>query len=63
MASINSSCLGLVGSVSDWFFKHEQHLAVAVGVKRGECRAGKEYLASIRTAVGAGLGLRFVQNH
>lgn len=45
------------------FFEHEQHLAVAVGVKRGMGKEGKESLVAIRTAVGAGPGLNFVQNH
>ena len=43
-------------------FEREQHLAVAVGVKRGMGKEGKESFVAIKTAVGAGPGLNFVQN-
>lgn len=45
------------------FLNHEQHLAVAVEVKRGLHREGKESLVAIRNVVRAGPGLNFVQSH
>lgn len=52
------------GGFSLWlFFEHEQHLAMAVGVKRGVSGEGEESLVAIRSADGAGMGLSFVQNH
>lgn len=41
------------------FFEHEQHLAVAVGLKREMCREGWASLVAIGNVVGAGPGLRF----
>lgn len=53
------------GGSSLWlFFEHEQRSAVAAeGGVWGVCREEKESLVAIRTAVRAGPGLNFVQNH